>query len=70
MNPPLIATNAATYRSRKDVHADVLALFWDSKPFSQRECVVPAPAVTADVNGHLVSFEYDNYGRLFQAQVV
>ena len=73
MNPPL--TKSQAYRTRRDVATDVVAFLWDGKPFSQRQMVLPEPgtysvAVTADVNGHLVSFEFDNYGRVIQAQVV
>ena len=52
------------YRSQRDAMVEARIGIWGDVPFSQREQIVPAPTVTALVNGHLVAIHFDNFGRL------
>jgi len=57
-----------TYRTQRDAERDIRIALWGDLPLAQRSCLLPEPGTysivaTADVNGHLVAFLFDNYGR-------
>lgn len=52
------------YRSQREAMVDARIGIWGDLPLSRRECIVPSPTVTANVNHHLVAIHFDNYGRL------
>lgn len=52
------------YRSQREAIVDARIGIWGEVPFARRECVVPAPVVTARVNLRDVAIHFDNYGRL------
>lgn len=63
-----------SYSTQAEAKRAIVEAIWGSVPFARRESVrIPAGEysihVAADVNGDLVVFAFDNYGRLSARQV-
>lgn len=56
------------FNSIRDASREARIALWGDVPFSQRPCLYPEPGtygiyVVANVNGHLILIDFDNYGR-------
>lgn len=71
-----------SYRSQAEAAKDIRIGLWGDVPFAQRPCLLPehfvrgeqpptySIVVSANVNGRLVAFGFDNYGRRTQTLVL
>lgn len=68
----------STYRSQSAAIEDIVRFMWGTEALILREVTykstvsgqTPCLDVTADVNGHLVVFRMDNFGRVTEKKVV
>lgn len=65
----MTTTKDPGFRSQADAVREARLAIWGDVTFAKRECILPEPGVygihvTANVNGHLVDINFDNYGRV------